>query len=39
MSHEIMKKSEKDIHDLEKQQKKLKELWNSKDEYVSLNGF
>jgi hypothetical protein len=39
MAHEIMKKSEKDIHDSREAVKKLKKLQNSRDGYVSFNGF
>jgi hypothetical protein len=32
MAHEIMKKSEKDIHDAREATKEAERLWNSKDE-------
>jgi hypothetical protein len=38
MAHEIMKKSEKDIHDAQEAAKKLKKLPNARDGYVSFNG-
>src|SRR5688572_28151180 len=39
VAHEIMKKSEKDIQTLERQQMQLKNLRNLKDGYVLLNDF
>jgi hypothetical protein len=39
MAHEIMKKSEKDIHDAREAAKKAEELQNARDGYVSFNGF
>jgi hypothetical protein len=39
MAHEIMKKSEKIFMTLEKQRKKLRKLQNSRNGYVSFNGF
>jgi hypothetical protein len=39
MAHEIMKKSEKYIHDAREATKEAEKLRNSKDEYVLLNGF